>query len=322
MGEDLDNFDKRIMHELYVNSRMPLSALAKKLRMSKQRLNYRIQKLHREGSIKAFITMIDRAKLGYTFDMFCYEVSPYSEAQENAVFKRLLALNPSMLFKTDGKWNLMIGFVVSNVYELSEKEQQCHFVLRGHIVKEYHFLHMRSLRYRMPLSDEEVRTPIFVLGNQSIPLHLDEKDIRILSALSINARASYLELSQKLKMPPETIRYRIKQLEKNRAILGYSISVNPNLYAAHHYRMYVKLSVPDAKTLEAVLSYVSSIPQVTRVVTMVGEYSFFYDIVVVDGLEMRRIKDLVDHKFFKYLSDQEPIRIYEEYRYSHFPCLK
>ncbi|VVB58775.1 HTH-type transcriptional regulator Ptr2 [Candidatus Anstonella stagnisolia] len=321
MGEDLDNIDRRIMYELYVNSRMPLSALAKKMRMSKQRLNYRIQKLYREGSIKAFITMIDRAKLRYTFDMFCYEISPYSELQEKTIFKKLLALNPSMLFKCDGKWNLMIGFVIPNVYELAEKQQQVHFLLRGHMVNEFHFLHMKSLRFRMPLSDEEIRAPIFSIGIQSQPVILDDKDTKILSALSINARASYLELSKKLKMPPETIRYRIKQLEKSRVIQGYSISVDPNLYGAHHYRIYVKLNVPDSKTFDSVLSYVSTMPTVTRVVTMVGEYNFFYDAVVSGGSELRKIKEHIAHKFFKYLVEQEPIRIYEEYRYSHFPAI-
>lgn len=321
MGEELDNIDRRTMYELYVNSRMPLSALAKKMRMSKQRLNYRIQKLYREGSIKAFITIIDRAKLSHTFDMFCYEISPFSEQQEKIVFKKLLALNPAMLFKCDGKWNLMIGFVIPSVYELAEKQQQVHFLLRGHMVNEFHFLHMHSLRFRMPLSEEEIRSPIFSIGIKAPVVHLDDKDKNILSAISTNARASYLELSKKLKMPPETIRYRIKQLEKSKIILGYSISVNPNLYGAHHYRVYVKLNVPDPKAFDSVLSYVSTIPTVTRLVTMVGEYNFFYDAVVSGGSELRKIKEQVAHKFFKYIVEQEPIRIYEEYRYSHFPPL-
>jgi len=321
MGEDLDNIDRRIMHELYVNSRMPLSMLAKKMRMSKQRLNYRIQKLYREGSIKAFITMIDRSRVGYTFDMLCYEISPYSEHQEKSVFKKLLSFNPSMLFKCEGKWNLMIGFVIPNVYELAEKQQQCRFLLRGHIVKEYHFLHMRSLRFRMPQAEEDVKSPIFALGKKTEVFHIDEKDTKILSAMSINARASYLELSKMLKMPPETIRYRIKQLEKNRIILGYSISVNPNLYGAHHYRVYVKLNVPNSQALETVISSISAMPSITRMITLVSEYDFCYDAVVSGGAELRKVREQISHKFFKYIVEQEPIRIYEEYRYSHFPPL-
>src|SRR3989338_908862 len=321
MAAEVDALDYKIMHELYLNSRVPLSALARKLRMSKQRVNYRIQKLLKEGSIKAFITMTDRARIGYTYDMFCYETSPFSERQEQAVFRKLLALNPTILFKCEGKWNIMAGFVEKSIYDLAQKQQQMRFILRGHIIKEYHLLHMQSLRYRMPQSDEDVHSPIFSSGKKTDVISIDDKDVKVLRALSNNARASYLELSKMLRMPPETIRYRMKQLQKNKAILGFSISVDPNLHGMHHYRVYVNLSIPNRQTLEKILSHVSSIPQVTRIITLVSDYDFCYDAVVDGGVEIRKIKAALSHKFFRNIVEQEAIRVYEEYRYSHFPIL-
>lgn len=321
MAAELDQLDRKLLRELYLNSRMPLSLLAKKLRMSKQRANYRIQKMLREGSIKAFTAVIDRSRVDYDFDMFCYDTSPFSERQDKLLMQKILALNPTILLRCDGKWKLMVAFLCTGVHELASKQRQLRFLLRGHIIDEYHFLHILSLRYRLPGSEDEVRKPLFTIGKKSDVVKLDEKDRKILGALSENARASYLELSQKIKLPPETIRYRMKQLEKDKVILAYSLSVNPNLHGMHHYRVYVKLSVPNSQIHESILSFISTFPQVTRVQTLVSQYDFSYDAVVPSREDLRKVLEGMSHRYFKYIVEQEPIRIYEEYRYCFFPPL-
>ena len=70
MDIKLDLLDKKILYELDINSSIPITQLAKKLRISKDRANYRINNLIKRGLINKFVTQINPSKLGY----FVYKV--------------------------------------------------------------------------------------------------------------------------------------------------------------------------------------------------------------------------------------------------------
>ncbi|MBU1703940.1 MAG: winged helix-turn-helix transcriptional regulator, partial [Nanoarchaeota archaeon] len=61
----LDKIDAKILAELDKNSKIPFSSLAKKLKISREIVKYRIKKLVNQGIIRSFTTMINPAKLGY-----------------------------------------------------------------------------------------------------------------------------------------------------------------------------------------------------------------------------------------------------------------
>ena len=61
----IDLRDKKILYELDINSRQPLSKISKKVGLPKTVVSYRINKLREIGVIKNFYTVIDAFKLGY-----------------------------------------------------------------------------------------------------------------------------------------------------------------------------------------------------------------------------------------------------------------
>ena len=61
----LDLKDKKILHELDINARRTLSQLSKKVNLSRDVINYRINKLEKEGYIKGYQTIVNFSKLGY-----------------------------------------------------------------------------------------------------------------------------------------------------------------------------------------------------------------------------------------------------------------
>ena len=65
MVKKLDYYDKKILFELDKNARITTSSLAKKIRKSKQFVDYRIKKLEQEKIIKGYTSVIDYSKLGY-----------------------------------------------------------------------------------------------------------------------------------------------------------------------------------------------------------------------------------------------------------------
>src|SRR3989344_1638916 len=63
----LDLLDKRIIYGLDLNARISSTRLAKKLRKSKETVNFRINRLIKEGYIKGFYTVFNTSKLGWYY---------------------------------------------------------------------------------------------------------------------------------------------------------------------------------------------------------------------------------------------------------------
>ena len=66
MNMKFDYYDKKILFELDKDARITTSSLAKKIRKSKQFVDYRIKRLEQEKIISGYISVIDYSRLGYT----------------------------------------------------------------------------------------------------------------------------------------------------------------------------------------------------------------------------------------------------------------
>ena len=60
----IDAIDKKILFELDTNARMSYSDLGKKLRIGKNNVQYRVNKLSEAGVIKKFVVQPSLAKIG------------------------------------------------------------------------------------------------------------------------------------------------------------------------------------------------------------------------------------------------------------------
>ena len=67
----LDMLDKKILFELEKDASIPVSILAKRLKRSKEVINYRIQRLEREKILLGYSAIVDTAKFNYfTFRVY------------------------------------------------------------------------------------------------------------------------------------------------------------------------------------------------------------------------------------------------------------
>lgn len=58
---------------------------------------------------------------------------------------------------------------------------------------------------------------------------LDEKDIKILEILERNARTPFVEIARHINVSEAAVRKRIRRLEEEGIILGYTVEVGPKL---------------------------------------------------------------------------------------------
>ena len=65
----LDQKDKKLLYELDFHSRDPYSKLSKRVNLSKQGVEYKINNLIKKGVIKGFYPVINVPKLGFIYCM-------------------------------------------------------------------------------------------------------------------------------------------------------------------------------------------------------------------------------------------------------------
>ncbi len=66
----LDRFDRRILHELQTNGRLPNSELAKRVNLAESTCLRRTQGLEESGLIRGYVGLVDQTRAGYPDNVF------------------------------------------------------------------------------------------------------------------------------------------------------------------------------------------------------------------------------------------------------------
>jgi DNA-binding Lrp family transcriptional regulator len=239
----LDLKDKKILGELDMNARQSNSEIAKKVRLNKNTVNYKINQFMKEGLISGYYTIIDNSKLGYfSFRVYLkfFNINPSQEEEMISWLKNNKLVG--VLNKIETVYDLGFMAWVKNIYEFDDFWQEFKEKFRKYFwgervdvfSKVYHFK-------RGYLAGGKVHEKYEIVGERT-PLPYDELDMKILRLLSDNARIPLIEMSEKLKTPPRTIAFRIKQLEKKGIIQGYRANFNLDKLGYEYYKINITLN--------------------------------------------------------------------------------
>jgi len=266
----LDLKDKKIIAELEMNARISFAALGKKVKLSKQVVKYRIQKLESENLIQGYNALIDISQLGETIYVIYLKLIQISSKQEKEWMKTI-DKNPNVLAvgKNAGHWDLTIAIRCSNNKDLDE------------ILKK--ITSGKSDRIKEKLVTSEIASSYFntkllfngkeyesITSDAQNNINIDEKDKKIIHYLSDNCRISLLDLSEKIKMSPNGVKHKIKNLEKKKIIIGYKTKVNYEKLGYLHFRVFLHLSKFTDELYNNIKSFLKSKGNVESVSRYMG----------------------------------------------------
>ena len=113
---ELDMKDRKILFELDKNSRQSLASLSRKTSMSKQVLNYRINKLVHDGVITRFYTELNHGGLNTQVFKLHIQLENFTRDIEEAIFNYFKAMEYSTwIVSCSGKWDMICGVAAYNV---------------------------------------------------------------------------------------------------------------------------------------------------------------------------------------------------------------
>ena len=107
----IDKTDKKILLELYKNGRINYSELSKKLKTSKEVINYRIKKLTEKQIILKTIPIINYSKLGYNIYRLQIKFTNISKEKKTELIKKFEKLpNISWIVSLEGNCDRVLLF--------------------------------------------------------------------------------------------------------------------------------------------------------------------------------------------------------------------
>jgi len=316
----LDSKDRRILYELDKNSRIPISSLGKKARISREVADYRVRNLLKRGVIRKFLAIIDLSTLGYTHYKICIQLRGMSEKKEKEFVQSLVG-NPfvSWVASCDGPYSMAFAIRAKDMFQLSRQLQSAigeygdYFIEKdiAPIVEAQHF----NRDYLVGKSGSERQV---TWGGPLRRVELDETYFEILDVLAKNSRATSTEIAGMLGMSPDGVIGRIKKLEAAGTLKGYMVFLNNALAGQLYYKVLVSFKEMTPDEEKSVSSFCRDHPNIVYTVKTFGKWDFEMDIEVKNTVEFRRVMRDFVNRFSGLIKRYYPLNIYEEYKFDFF----
>ena len=321
----LNRIDRKILHELDANARIPLTQLARKLRQSRELVNYRVNSLLRQGIIRKFVAMINPAKLGYCIYKMYFKFQNLSKKTEHEAIAWLVENNFIYWVATaKGKWDLNITVFARNINHFEE-------IISGFIsaygryIADLEFnttLEVGIMAKDWILPEDRLFSKIAFVGGESSDSRIDKVDVEILRVLANNARISAMELGKKIKATQKVVIYRIRQLEKKGIILGYTTSLDLEKLGVQFFKANVSFNVMSSAMKKKIVEYSRHIPQIGFLIFCVGSWPVELELIVKDNTEFYAVMDSLREQFPE-MKGYETMIFPNEYKFDWMPlCYK
>ena len=274
---NLENFDLKLIEELENDSRQTLSKIAKKLRTSQQVVSYRIDSLFKKNILGGFYTIINFSLLGYTNYRTMMRLTNITKQKHQQIISYLMK-HSNVLWIVDcgGRWDLIINFIAKNILQYDQfiKELKKRFPKQ---IQNYNVLTTVEIsyfgRHYFTKNIREKNSPLY-FGREIKLIETDKTDLKILSLLSENARMNSVQVAEKLKISPNTILLRIKDMKNKNLIQGFKPLLHLENTAYSAYKALIKFHNITDKREKDIFDYLRTKINVIGIIKIIGEWDF------------------------------------------------
>ena len=339
----MDAYDRKILFELDCNSRQSTSDLARKVKLGRDLVTYRIDRLKSAGILNRCSVLINPYKLGLT----SYKV--YLKLESNkarqAQFIDALSKHPRITWLAEcyGKWDLIFSVLARTPKEFYDFHDRLFsdfndLILGSSIctLVDYWWFPKKYLISKsgdvapgdeklVPFPTEDVRTewsfviPEFTFGTTPDEYAVDEIEYGIIQLLSEDARMGVTEMASKLRTTPAIVKYRIEKLEELGVIAGYRIEVDYRALGTTLFRVQVHLRDYDVKKELEFRDYCRHHPHVSGYVHQLGDCKIEFEVDARSHEEFNTVIDQVGERFSRFIRSMDHMVVRRDYGH-RTPC--
>jgi DNA-binding Lrp family transcriptional regulator len=323
MEEDfikLDKKDRHILFELDLNARIPLTELAKRVRLSPQTTKYRLEQLEKRGVIRGYVTFFDVSKFGYLYYRLYIRYENVTIGDEKRIIDYFKGhKNVVWFISTAGRWDLEVLFVARNFIHFNQmlKDVYGHFPGKLHnnvtSVSISNFHHPRGY-----LINEKTQTQISY-GGEPAKVKIDEVDKKIIRMINQDARLTNSEIGLELGLNYKTIQARIRRMEGTGIIRAYRTWIDFSKIGYTYYKSLVKLRKLTTRDERKILTFCRQNPNVIYLLTCAWPWDMEIEVECRSEREfldiMRSFRELMSDLIIDY----ETLTAHAEHKLDYYP---
>lgn len=321
---ELDLKDRKILYELDLNARQTDSQIAKKVKISRDAVKYRIDNLMKKGYINYFMTILNSMKLGFDWYRTFFKFQNLTIEKEKEIIE-WLKNHSSWITKVEGKWDLNTGIFCKNVYEYRDLIET--FILKfGNYINKYEVAIVTQMwhYHRDYLLDKKEKTSKpEVMGFPKEKRYsiekIDEIDYKILKILLKNARMKTIDIARKLKTTEIVVRYRIKKLIDKGIIMGFRSFLNINKLGYTYFKFHARLKNLTSEKKKNIFDYIHSHPRTIHTTELVGGDDLETEFQVKSNEEFYSYLEEFREKFGDNIKDYEFMQYTKEHKFTYLP---
>lgn len=311
----LDKIDKKILYELVKDARITNSAVAKKVRLSKDSVGYRIKQLEKKGFVQSYRAIIDVNKIGYQIFRIYFRLIDTNQEELDEIIQFLKANKQAWwIAKLEGNWDFLFAYHAKSNKDFYDFYFKFNQKFRKHIKEKMiaPIPFYREIPKRYLTGEQELIT----IAPSDEKIEIDEKDKHLLKILSKNGKITILKLSEETNLDIKTIKSRIKKLEEQKIILGYTTEINSSKLDRDFYTIGIDLN--DFKKYKAIKEELISHPEVTSWVLSIGGYDIECDIEIENTKRFYEITNQLKNNHSE-IREIRYFRITENYKIQYMP---
>ncbi|MFA6489602.1 MAG: Lrp/AsnC family transcriptional regulator [Candidatus Micrarchaeia archaeon] len=311
-NKGLDLLDRKIMHELDLDARSSASQIARRLKKSKETVNFRINRLISEGFIKAFYSIFNTSLLGWTYYKLYVKFKDMSPAKEREFFE-YVSHQPHVAYlaRLEGYYDCVFLVMAKSISQMSLFMAPFMRRYGDYIQQKDLVTFITAHRFNQKFLFAGARREDWTYSPELGSYPLDAVDRKLLSALSNNARASLLDLAKKTGADTGTVQYRLQKLRRDKVILAFVTA--PDFDKLCLQFIQINISMKDPTFSKQVISYFDSTNRCLYAGELLGKFDIMIEIHVENGAQLRQIIDSFREKFVGKYSDYDVSTVTHEY---------
>jgi DNA-binding Lrp family transcriptional regulator len=312
MKEELDTYDKKILFELDINSRISASKIAKKLKLPKETVNYRIKRLEKNKWISRVYTIFNASLFGYSYYRVFLKFNKLTASIETEIID-YITNDPTCanLRIIEGKYDLVFLTIQKNPGEL-KGFLQCFLNTFGMYIQDKNILFLmktHKLNQKFLYAGKTTRTTFSHLESKDFTL--DKIDLGIMKLISTNARIKLREIAHFLHVDSRLIEYHIKSMKHAGVIVAYTIDLN--LIHINRELIQIDVSLKDPAFIPKIINFFDKTNTCLFIHEMLGIYDISAELYVENDEMLRNILEKFKEQFLDNYVYYDISHVYKEY---------
>lgn len=320
-----DAKDRKILALLSEDGRMPAADIAKKVLLSRDAVAYRIKRLQEQGAFISVVPIIDLERLGFSSYRVFMLLDEKARGKHASLISTLKSHpNTKSVMQYTDTWDIEWNLVARSNFEFDR--------LMTDLLTKFPDVILEKEQLAVVKRYLSIQVPRFYWGEKTMPLgknkakpfsmpDVDKKDMAILLALCKDARQSSYDVAKVLKVSPDTIVYRMKNMIDSGIIRQFSPLLDLSRLGLSWYTYAVNFRKFDARDESKLKEFVRAHPNIIYAAKMFGAWDVTMTIVSDSPKGYHDSVKAVKNEFADIIYNYQTWLAYEELFFTPLPAV-